>query len=116
MTASQPRPLADQVVVVLGASSGIGWATALQFADQGTTRLVVASRGTDALDSLAGELRAKGADTIIVPTDITDEAAVLALVRAAEERFGRIDTWVTAPAVSVYGRITDISLAEFRRV
>jgi NAD(P)-dependent dehydrogenase (short-subunit alcohol dehydrogenase family) len=115
-TVSRPRPLADQVVVVLGASSGIGRATALCFADRGTTRLVVASRGAEALDSLADELRAQDADPIAVPTDITDEAAVRALVRAAEERFGRVDTWVTAPAVSVYGPVMEITLDEFRRV
>jgi NAD(P)-dependent dehydrogenase (short-subunit alcohol dehydrogenase family) len=111
-----PRPVAEQVVVVLGASSGIGRATALEFARRGTTRLVVASRGAEALAALVRELEAAGAEAVAVPTDVTDEAAVQALVRAAEERFGRIDTFVTAPAVSVYGRITDITLAEFRRV
>jgi NAD(P)-dependent dehydrogenase (short-subunit alcohol dehydrogenase family) len=111
-----PRPLVEQVVVVLGASSGIGRATALEFARRGTTRLVVASRGAEALDALTAELTAAGAQAVPVPTDITDEAQVQALVNAAEERFSRIDTFVTAPAVSVYGRIMDIPLAEFRRV
>jgi NAD(P)-dependent dehydrogenase (short-subunit alcohol dehydrogenase family) len=111
-----PRPLAEQVAVVLGASSGIGRATALEFARRGTRRIVVASRGADALDTLAGELEGIGAQVLAVPTDIADEAAVQALVRAAEERFDRVDTFVTAPAVSVYGRIMDIPLEEFRRV
>lgn len=110
------RPLAEQSVVVLGASSGIGRAAALEFARCGTTRLTVASRSGDALEALAGELRDRGADAVAVPTDITDQAAVAALARTAEERFGRIDTWVSAPAVSVYGRIRDIDVAEFRRV
>lgn len=111
-----PRPLAEQVVVVLGASSGIGRAAALEFAHRGAGRIVVASRGAEALDALAGELAGMGGEALAVPTDIADEAAVQALVRAAEERFGRIDTFVTAPAVSVYGRIMDIPLEEFRRV
>ena len=110
------RPLADQVVVVLGASSGIGRATALEFARQGTRRLVVASRGAEALGTLAEELAGLGADAVPVPTDVTDEAAVAALVGAAEERFGRVDTWVSAPAVSVYGPVKDITVEEFRRV
>src|SRR3954468_16964519 len=115
MTAPSPRPLAEQSVVVLGASSGIGRATALEFGRRGA-RVVVASRGVEALDTLVAELTAAGADAVAVPTDITDEAAVDALARAAEDRFGRIDTWVTVPAVSVYGTVRDISVDEFRRV
>jgi NAD(P)-dependent dehydrogenase (short-subunit alcohol dehydrogenase family) len=76
----------------------------------------VASRSTDALQTLVSELDAQGADAHAVPTDITDAAAVQSLVRAAEQRFGRIDTFVTAPAVGVYGRIEQITLDEFRRV
>ncbi len=113
---SSPRPLTDQVVVVLGASSGIGRATALEFARQGVTRIVVASRGVDALGTLVDELTGLGAEAVAVPTDISDETAVHALVRSAETRFGRIDTWVTVPGVSVYGNVLDIDLAEFRRV
>ena len=101
---------------MLGASSGIGRATALEFARQGTRRLVVASRGAEALGTLAEELAGLGAEAVAVPTDITDEAAVAALVGAAHERFGRVDTWVTAPAVSVYGPVKDITVEEFRRV
>src|SRR4051794_878650 len=115
MTAPSLRPLADQSVVVLGASSGIGRATALEFGRRGA-RVVVASRGVEALGTLVDELTGAGAQAVAVPTDITDEAAVDALVRAAEERFGRVDTWVTVPAVSIYGTVADISVAEFRRV
>ena len=115
-TTPRPRPVADQAVVVLGASSGIGRATALRFAQEGTHRIAVASRGTEALDTLVAELTAQGADAVAVPTDITDEAAVHALARTAEERFGRIDTWVTASAVSVYGTFDQIPLDEWRTV
>jgi NAD(P)-dependent dehydrogenase (short-subunit alcohol dehydrogenase family) len=76
----------------------------------------VASRSTDALQTLVSELDAQGADALAVPTDITDGAAVQSLVRAAEQRSGRIDTFVTAPAVGVYGTVEQITLDEFRRV
>src|SRR4051812_38588638 len=114
--AGTPRSVRDQVVVVLGASSGIGRATALEFARQGATRIVVASRGEEALATLVDELTQEGAEAVAVPTDITDEAAVRALADAAEQRFGRIDTWVTVPGVGIWGSVQQISLDEFRRV
>src|SRR3954451_21226537 len=113
---TQPRPLSEQAVVVLGASSGIGRATALEFAGRGVRRIAVASRGIEALDTLVADLTAAGVDAVAVPTDITDEGAVTALARTAEERFGRIDTWVTVPGVGIWGAVQDISLDEFRRV
>jgi NAD(P)-dependent dehydrogenase (short-subunit alcohol dehydrogenase family) len=113
---TQPRPLSEQAVVVLGASSGIGRAAALEFAGRGVRQIAVASRGVEALDTLVVDLTAAGADAVAVPTDITDEAAVTALARTAEERFGRIDTWVTVPGVGIWGAVQDITLDEFRRV
>ncbi|HEX2073852.1 MAG TPA: SDR family oxidoreductase [Geodermatophilus sp.] len=110
------RPVRDQVVVVLGASSGIGRATALEFARKGTTRIVVAARGEEALGTLVDDLAHQGAEAIAVPTDISDAAAVDALVRTAEDRFGRIDTFVTVPGVGIWGTVKQITLEEFRRV
>src|SRR5919206_540906 len=110
------RPVSEQAVVVLGASSGIGRATALEFARQGCTRIVVASRGEEALGTLVEELTQEGAEAVAVPTDITDQAAVRALVDAAEARFGRIDTFVTVPGVGIWGSVQQIDLDEFRRV
>jgi NAD(P)-dependent dehydrogenase (short-subunit alcohol dehydrogenase family) len=104
------------VVVVLGASSGIGRATALEFARQGCTRIVIASRGEEALGTLVEELTREGAEAVAVPTDITDQAAVRALVDAAEARFGRVDTFVTVPGVGIWGSVKQIDLDEFRRV
>src|SRR5918998_552990 len=109
-------PVSDQVVVVLGASSGIGRAAALEFARQGCTRIVVASRGEEALGTLVEELTRKGAEGVAVPTDITDQVAVRALVDAAEARFRRIDTFVTLPGVGIWGSVQQIDLDEFRRV
>ena len=113
---SRPRPLAEQAVVVLGASSGIGRAAALEFARHGTTKIAVASRGTEALGTLVEELTGLGAEAVPVPTDITDEGAVGNLVRTAEQRFGRIDTFVTVPGVGIWGTVKEITLDEFRRV
>jgi NAD(P)-dependent dehydrogenase (short-subunit alcohol dehydrogenase family) len=114
--ADSRRPVSDQVVVVLGASSGIGRATALEFLRQGCPRIVVASRGEEALGTLVEELTREGAEAVAVPTDITDQAAVRALVDAAEARFGRIDTFVTVPGVGIWGSVQQIDLDEFRRV
>ena len=110
-----PKPTSEQVVVIVGASSGIGRATALAFAAKGA-EVVCAARGETALDTLVEQIRAGGGAAIAVPTDVADPAAVRALAAAAEDRFGRIDTWVTAAAVGVWGRIEDITDEEFERV
>jgi NAD(P)-dependent dehydrogenase (short-subunit alcohol dehydrogenase family) len=109
------RELRDQVVVVLGASSGIGRATALRFARDGAS-VVCASRGTAALETLVEEITAAGGRATAVPADITRPEDLRALVAAAENTYGRIDTWVTMAGISVYGTIADVPLEEFRRV
>ncbi|MDI6100227.1 SDR family oxidoreductase [Actinoplanes sp. NEAU-A12] len=110
-----PKPVSEQVVVITGASSGIGRATALAFASRGA-KVVCAARGAHALEALAAQISAAGGTAIAVPVDVTDPAAVQSLADAAEQRFGRIDTWVNNAAVGVWGRIEDISGAEFDRV
>jgi NAD(P)-dependent dehydrogenase (short-subunit alcohol dehydrogenase family) len=110
-----PKPVTDQVVVIAGASSGIGRATALEFARQGA-RVVCAARTVPALDSLVDEIVRDGGQALAVPTDVAEPAQVYALAEAAEARFGRIDTWVNNAAVAVWGRIEDITDAEFDRV
>ena len=103
------------VVVITGASSGIGRATALAFADKGA-RLVLAARSAAALESLAHEVKRRGGKAIAVPTDVTDAGSVEALAARAEKEFGRLDVWVNNAAVGVYGRVADIPLADIRRV
>jgi NAD(P)-dependent dehydrogenase (short-subunit alcohol dehydrogenase family) len=105
----------DAVVVIVGASSGIGRATALAFAKKGAD-VVLAARGVEALEAAAQQCRILGAETLVVPTDVTDADAVEALAQAAEDRFGRIDVWVNCAAVSVYAPFLDVPLADFRRV
>jgi NAD(P)-dependent dehydrogenase (short-subunit alcohol dehydrogenase family) len=109
------RAVAEQVVVITGASSGIGRAAALEFARAGA-RVACAARTVPALDSLVEEIAAAGGQAIAVPTDVADPAAVHALARTVEERFGRIDTWVNNAAVAIWGRVEDITDEEFDRV
>lgn len=108
-----PKPVAEQVVVVVGASSGIGRACARRFAARGA-RVVVASRNERALRTLVERL--DGERVLAVPTDITDAAAVRALAQAAEDRFGRIDTWVNVAGVGVFGTVEEVPAEEFERV
>jgi NAD(P)-dependent dehydrogenase (short-subunit alcohol dehydrogenase family) len=110
-----PRSVSDQVVVIAGASSGIGRASALAFAARGA-KVVCAARTARALDTLVEQITSTGGSAVSVPTDVAEPGAVEALAAAAEERFGRIDTWVNAAAVGVWGRVEDISSEEFDRV
>jgi NAD(P)-dependent dehydrogenase (short-subunit alcohol dehydrogenase family) len=109
------RNLRDRVVVVTGASSGIGAATALELARRGA-RVVLAARREDALDAVANECRLLGAEALVVPTDVTDPAAVDRLASRATSHFGRIDAWVNNAAVATYGSLTEVPPEEFRRV
>jgi NAD(P)-dependent dehydrogenase (short-subunit alcohol dehydrogenase family) len=110
-----PKPVSEQVVVIAGASTGIGRATALAFAASGA-KVVCAARSTHALDTLVEQIRADGGTAIAAPTDVADPAAVRALAEVAEQQYDRIDTWVNNAAVSVWGRVEDITDEEFDRV
>ena len=102
-----PSDLSDKVVVITGASSGIGRATAEAAARRGA-RLVLAARGREHLESAAGQCRRHGAEVLVVPTDVSDPEQVDALAREAQERFGRIDVWLNNASVMVYGRFEDV--------
>jgi NAD(P)-dependent dehydrogenase (short-subunit alcohol dehydrogenase family) len=104
--------MTSRVVVLTGASSGIGRAAALAFARRGD-RLVLAARGIADLTSVAA---ACGGTPLVVPTDVTVSEEVDALAAAAVERFGRIDVWVDTAAVMVYGKFEDIPHDVFDRV
>jgi NAD(P)-dependent dehydrogenase (short-subunit alcohol dehydrogenase family) len=104
--------LAGKVVVVTGASSGIGREAARRAAAQGA-HVVLAARVAAPLREVEAEL---GADALVQPTDVRDEAAVEALAAAAVERFGRLDVWVNCAGVMAYGRFHDVPSDVFRAV
>ncbi len=110
-----PRPLAQQVVVITGAGSGIGRETALAFARHRAT-VVVAGRGERALKSCVAEIERLGGRGLAAPTDVSDFVQVEALADRAVAEFGRIDTWVNNAAVSTYGTVEQMTAEEMRRV
>ncbi len=109
------KPIAEQVVVVMGASSGMGRLAAQQFAARGA-RVVVAARTAAALDSLVAEIEAAGGTALAVVADVVEFAQVAAVAARAVERFGRIDSWVHTAGVAVYGRVDEVTPAEFKQV
>ena len=109
------RNISEQVMVITGATSGIGLTTARMAAEQGA-RLVLAARSTDALDQLASELRKQGTQVCTVAADVGEPGDVERIGRAAMERFGRIDTWVNNAGISIYGRIEDIPREDQHRL
>lgn len=107
--------LGESVVVLTGASSGIGRATAHLLAERGS-RLVLAARGEEALEATASECRELGAEVIAVPTDVSDQEAVAHLATAAIGRFGHVDAWVNNAGVMAYGPFHDVPIAAHRQV
>ncbi len=109
------KKLADQVIVITGASSGIGLTTARLAAQRGA-RLVLVARNEDALRQLTFELSKKGCETIYVVADVGIEEDVRRVAQAAIQRFGGFDTWVNNAGVSIFGRNEEVSLDDQRRL
>jgi short-subunit dehydrogenase len=105
----------NQVVIVTGASSGIGRELALQLADQ-RARLVLAARGVESLEEAAAACRSRGAEAIAIPTDVTDETRCRNLVERTVDACDCVDAVFLSHGCGVYGRFEDLpDLCEFRR-
>lgn len=104
-----------RTVVITGASSGIGKATALDLASK-QYRLVLAARGEAALQAVAIDCESKGAEVMAVVADVTNREDVERLASQALERFGHFDVWINNASVIYYGTFDDIPQEEFRKV
>jgi len=109
------KPLDQQVIVITGASSGIGLATVEAAAKEGA-KLVLASRSARTLQEIAQQIHANGGQAIHVVADVGDRAQVEKVAQAAILKFGRIDTWINDAGVSIYGRLDEVSEKDSRRL
>ena len=109
------KRISDQVVVITGASSGIGLACAKEFARRGAS-IVLAARNTRDLDRVTSEMRREGADAIAVPADVTQPEQMEHLAQRAIDEFGRIDTWINNAGISVWGTFKQVPLEDVRKI
>ncbi|CAA9578174.1 MAG: Short-chain dehydrogenase/reductase SDR [uncultured Truepera sp.] len=109
------KKLSEQVMVITGASSGIGLATA-RLAAKGGARVVLAARNEAALEQLVTELQAQGHKAVYVVADVGHEDDVRKIARVAHERFGGFDTWVNNAATGIFGALLDGATDDYRRL
>jgi NAD(P)-dependent dehydrogenase (short-subunit alcohol dehydrogenase family) len=109
------KAVSEQVVVVTGASSGVGRAIARAFGAAGA-KVGLIARGVDGLEACAREVAEAGGEALVLPLDVSDAAAVERAADAVVARFGRIDTWVNDAMVSVFSRALDMTAEEYERV
>lgn len=109
------KPLDQQVILITGASSGIGLATALMAARRQAS-LVLLARSDGTLGAIRREIEGAGGRVAVVSADVADREALEDAARLAVDRFGRIDTWVNNAGVSIYGRLDEVSDEDNRRL
>ena len=109
------KPLDQQVIVLTGASSGIGLVTARRAAAAGA-KLVLAARSEDALRTLTEELTAAGGTATYTVVDVSNEADVRRLAQTAIDAYGGFDTWINNAGVSMYGRLDEQPLADMKQL
>ena len=109
------KPVSEQSIVITGASSGIGLATALAASALGA-RLTLVARSENALIAIADEIKAAGGQAAWEVADVADRAALQRAADRAIDRYGGIDTWITNAGVAIYGRIEEVSDEDNRRL
>ncbi|WP_158047801.1 SDR family oxidoreductase [Skermanella pratensis] len=109
------KPVEDQVIVITGASSGIGLATARMAGRRGA-RLVLAARDENALREVEADIRRDGGRAVFVVADVADEDAMNELAGTALREFGGFDTWVNNAGTSIYGKAEDTSMEDQRQL
>ncbi|MES2356444.1 MAG: SDR family oxidoreductase [Pseudomonadota bacterium] len=109
------KPINQQVIVITGASSGIGLATAQAAASRGA-KLVLVARNEDVLSEIVNEINANGGEAIYVAVDVADRSQVRDISEATITRFGYIDTWINDAGLSIYGRLEDVNEEDSRRL
>jgi short-subunit dehydrogenase len=108
-------PLDQQVIVITGASSGIGLVTA-RMAAAGGAKVVAAARNGDALEALVAEIRDSGGQATHVVADVGDPTEVDRIAQHAVATFGRFDSWVNNAGVSIFGTVDEVTLEDMHRV
>lgn len=103
------------VVVITGASAGVGRATVRRFARDGA-RIALIARGEDRLEAAAREVEAAGGEALVIRADVADAGAIEAAAARTEERFGPMDIWINNAMTSVFAEVTDVTAEEYRRV
>ncbi len=109
------KPVEEQVVALMGASSGIGRESALRFAGRGA-KVVVSARGEEGLASLVDEIRRSGGQATAVVADTSEYEQVKAVADRAVEEYGRLDTWIHLAAVGLFATFEQTTPEEFARV
>lgn len=109
------KKLHDQVIVITGAGSGIGLATARLASRQGA-RVVLACRSQQSLDDAVAAIRAEGGEALAVRADVGVAADHDRILGAAIDHYGRIDTWVNNAGVSIFGRLEDVPIEDQRKL
>jgi NADP-dependent 3-hydroxy acid dehydrogenase YdfG len=105
----------DRVVVVTGASAGVGRAVARAFGQQGA-KVALIARTREGLDEAAREIERTGGEALVLPLDVADSAAVFAAADQVAARWGGIDVWVNDAMVSVFAPVKEMKPEEYRRV
>lgn len=109
------KPVSEQVIIITGASSGIGLVTARMAAEQGAA-VVLAARNEEALRKLVAEIEAAGGRAAHVVCDVGNEEDIRRVAEAAEQAFGGFDTWVNNAGISIFGRLWELPLEDWRRM